>query len=205
MSQVSEIISRKIIDRGGNKSEMARLLGISSQLLGQYANGRHKPKPDFYVKWKEVFGEDFLNETNVSSGNTTKEGYAQPGTQKVTIDVDILLNIVKDANARILQKEEERRKETEARLLVAEKEKDKLLDLLGISLNKIEKYGASTLAQVEAHIHHEAFREANGDSKVEKRILEEVNKKAGDLRKIIVGAGTLKVGNKKDKAMPDGR
>lgn len=68
MSQVSEILKELIPLRGKNSAEVARKLGISSQLLGQYLNERHKPKQDFYNKWKEVYGDDLLSlvETNVS-------------------------------------------------------------------------------------------------------------------------------------------
>jgi phage repressor protein C with HTH and peptisase S24 domain len=71
LSQVSDIIAKEVADRGGNQSEIARKLGISSQLLGQYIAGRHKPKADFYIKWKTVFGEDLLDliERNVSHEN----------------------------------------------------------------------------------------------------------------------------------------
>lgn len=39
---------------------MAKLLDISTQRLGYYERGRNKPKPDFFQKWKSVFGEDLL-------------------------------------------------------------------------------------------------------------------------------------------------
>lgn len=51
--------------KGLTKTEMAKMLGISSQLLGQYEQGRQSPKVGFYIKWKQVFGEDLV-ETNVS-------------------------------------------------------------------------------------------------------------------------------------------
>lgn len=53
------------------KTEMGKMLNVSSQLLGQYESGRQKPKVDFHTKWKEVFGESLI-ETNVSQG-TEKE------------------------------------------------------------------------------------------------------------------------------------
>jgi transcriptional regulator with XRE-family HTH domain len=68
LDQLSEIIKAAVDDKGKSAAEVARKLNISSQLLGQYMNGRHKPKLDFYIKWKEVFNEDLLQvvETNVS-------------------------------------------------------------------------------------------------------------------------------------------
>jgi transcriptional regulator with XRE-family HTH domain len=55
-----------------NKAQVARQLGISSQLLGQYESGRQQPKTEFILKWKNVFGEDLFKylETNVSRETT---------------------------------------------------------------------------------------------------------------------------------------
>lgn len=64
MSQVSEIIKSFRESKGWNKSEIARELGISSQLYGQYEAGK-KPGADFFIAWKRTFGQD-LTETIVS-------------------------------------------------------------------------------------------------------------------------------------------
>lgn len=68
LDQVVAILNNLVPKRGKSKSEVARKLGISSQLLGQYMDGRQKPKPEFYIKWKDAFKEDLLKlvETNVS-------------------------------------------------------------------------------------------------------------------------------------------
>lgn len=66
-------------------SEIARQLGhgITSQRLGQYANGISKPKVDFYDRWKEVFGEDLKElvesgfEKNVSHETQNEKNPAQ--------------------------------------------------------------------------------------------------------------------------------
>src|SRR4051794_20059933 len=62
MKDVSEILREKRRLLGITKSELGRKLNISSQLLGHYESGKSKPKPDFYLKWKSVFGEDLLSE-----------------------------------------------------------------------------------------------------------------------------------------------
>lgn len=69
LDQVVAVLNNLVPKRGKSKSEVARKLGISSQLLGQYMDGRQKPKADFYVKWKNAFKEDILKlvETNVST------------------------------------------------------------------------------------------------------------------------------------------
>jgi|SRR5690606_797196 len=68
MVELKDILSQ-IRARHGNKSQVARMLGIYPQLLGQYERGERKPKKPFYDKWKEVFNEDLeamKNEANVS-------------------------------------------------------------------------------------------------------------------------------------------
>lgn len=69
-------LSRKVISElikadGRDDVEIAEDLGISSQRLGQYKNGKRYPNVDFVSKWKEVFGQDLAelikkSETNVS-------------------------------------------------------------------------------------------------------------------------------------------
>lgn len=53
----------------GTQVDVAKKIGIKSQLLGQYENGKRNPKVNFYNKWKDVFGEDLqamIREANVS-------------------------------------------------------------------------------------------------------------------------------------------
>lgn len=48
---------------------MARAIGISSQLYGQYEKGEKTPGGDFFIKWKAAFGDSLLEgiETTVSN------------------------------------------------------------------------------------------------------------------------------------------
>lgn len=72
MDQVSKLLADLVPKKGKNKSVVAKRLGISPQLLGQYIQGRQKPKVEFFNKWKETFGEDLLNKaTNVSHETST--------------------------------------------------------------------------------------------------------------------------------------
>jgi transcriptional regulator with XRE-family HTH domain len=74
MKNLAELLADLVAKKGGNQSEIARKLGISPQRLGQYLDERQKPKTDFYMKWKKVYGEDIqqmlmsgeIKETNVS-------------------------------------------------------------------------------------------------------------------------------------------
>jgi hypothetical protein len=74
MPLVHEIITSLIEKKGGNKSFIARKLGIvgkkkiTSQQIGHYASGKYKPKGGFYKRWREVFNEDIesMIEGNVS-------------------------------------------------------------------------------------------------------------------------------------------
>lgn len=90
MRQLSDILKELIPKKGKSKSEVARLLGISSQLLGQYQRGGRKPGGDFFLKWRQVFGEDLLKliETGVSSNGSAATD-PLPGT--VTLQDHIAL------------------------------------------------------------------------------------------------------------------
>lgn len=87
MSQVSDLLKKLVPKKGKTKKEVADKLKISPQLLGQYMKDRQKPKTGFYVKWKEVFGEDLLNieETNVSRETETKQEILAVGALQVTL------------------------------------------------------------------------------------------------------------------------
>jgi transcriptional regulator with XRE-family HTH domain len=72
VGDLTDVLKELIKDKG-KQTEIAKKLGISAQRLGQYLAGRQKPKLDFYIKWKEVFGEDIQQmltgeQTNVSRG-----------------------------------------------------------------------------------------------------------------------------------------
>lgn len=81
MPLVSEVISSLIEKYGGNKTAIASRLKkpgdksmakMSSQRLGQYADGKMEPKSAFFKRWKEVYGDDIerMVETNVSRETT---------------------------------------------------------------------------------------------------------------------------------------
>lgn len=72
MRPLNEVI-KELRRKHGNQSQVAKKIGISSQLLGQYENGRQEPKIGFFEKWLTVFNEDIravqkrsIAETNVS-------------------------------------------------------------------------------------------------------------------------------------------
>lgn len=60
MEPFKTLLTRLVFTKDKSKSAVARKLGISSQLLGQYMSGRQMPKAEFFMKWKLVFGEDLL-------------------------------------------------------------------------------------------------------------------------------------------------
>lgn len=87
----------------GNKSQVAKKLGISSQLLGQYEQGRQKPKLEFYKKWKEVFGEDLLKETNVSNLSENNTPVEKSGNNKLsTPDANEILRQIVDGKGQYI-------------------------------------------------------------------------------------------------------
>lgn len=65
MNQLSDKIKKTREGRNLNRSQIATILGISSQLYGQYEDGKRMPKMPFFVKWKEKFNQDLI-EANVS-------------------------------------------------------------------------------------------------------------------------------------------
>lgn len=73
LNQFSETLTARRISKGLNKSKIAAKLGISSQLYGQYELGSKKPKADFFIKWRKIFGEDLLAQTETNVSHETKD------------------------------------------------------------------------------------------------------------------------------------
>lgn len=105
MDQVYTIIAELVKKKGKSKSEVAEKLGISSQLLGQYTNGRQKPKADFYIKWKNTFGEDILMivEAKSSGGDGQKIAidYDYQSMAKDLLQLKALVKMLKNRNAEL--------------------------------------------------------------------------------------------------------
>jgi transcriptional regulator with XRE-family HTH domain len=66
-----------VLSKGNNKSDIARKLGVSPTVIGQYIKGRQKPKADFFDKWQAVYNEDIkqMFTTNVPR-ETSQDGTA---------------------------------------------------------------------------------------------------------------------------------
>lgn len=74
-AKISEIIAEAIVRQGGNKSEIGRKIGVSSQLLGQYEKGQKEPKIGFFARWRKEYGEDLCREIETKVFNLPqKEG-----------------------------------------------------------------------------------------------------------------------------------
>lgn len=105
MKKISDILKELVPKKGKSNVEVAGKLGISSQLLGQYIGERQKPKPEFYKKWKDTFGEDLLKltETNVSR-ETAMDDPLPLGDLVVTLgDYFQLLKSQRDSYERIIE------------------------------------------------------------------------------------------------------
>lgn len=87
--KISDKLTKLVPEKGKSINEVARKLSVSGQLLGQYMKGKKEPKPGFYMKWKETFGDSLWDtppqtsgvpgQTNVS--RETKMGMgSQPGS-----------------------------------------------------------------------------------------------------------------------------
>jgi transcriptional regulator with XRE-family HTH domain len=88
VDDLTDVLKELIKDKG-KQTEIAKKLGISAQRLGQYLIGRQKPKLDFYVKWKQVYGEDIQQmliegKTNVSRGTSQQAPQATVNEIKET-------------------------------------------------------------------------------------------------------------------------
>ncbi len=68
MSLVAKKIHEVRIHKGYNKSQMARELGIVSQLYGQYESGEVQPKIKFYEKFEEKFDINLLSNEKLTFG-----------------------------------------------------------------------------------------------------------------------------------------
>lgn len=83
--EISDIIAQAIERQGGNKSEIGRKIGISSQLLGQYAKGPKKPGLDFFAKWKMEFKEDLYREIETKVYNLPVESNVESGQVEASL------------------------------------------------------------------------------------------------------------------------
>lgn len=75
MDQLHKILSDLVPKKGRSNAAVAKQLGISGQLLGQYMAGTRNPKTKFFIDWKREFGEDLLQliEANVSQETIANE------------------------------------------------------------------------------------------------------------------------------------
>lgn len=79
MAKINDVLARLILEKGGNKAEIARKLGdVTPQAIGKYANNRAIPV-SFIKRWKAVYGEDLieLSETNGSQWLSMVKGAAE--------------------------------------------------------------------------------------------------------------------------------
>jgi transcriptional regulator with XRE-family HTH domain len=181
LNQVNEPFKALILAKGNNKSEIARKLGVSPTLIGQYINGRQKPKTEFFVKWEEVYGEDikqmFLTnvprETVNHSTNGSKQAHEVLSDSKPTQDKYIGLQ---DKHIKLLEEtvkeKKDQLKELQARLdELTGRQADFLAKVEGL----IERYEHLVLAQLQAK-----GPEVPGSSPT---VLQQTYKSQGSLRK----------------------
>jgi transcriptional regulator with XRE-family HTH domain len=148
------MIKKKIAELGGNQSEVARRVGISSQLLGKYVNGS-EPGITFALAWKNAFGENLI-ETGVSRETIISD---HPHTAKL---IQILEN----------------RMVEEKRIL--EKHNDFLQDIVKTNLTGLATGQRLIRAQVRAIHQWDAHMAAKGDRKKEDALLKQMGKRIND-------------------------
>lgn len=154
MNLIVEMIKKKIGELGGNQSEVARRVGISSQLLGKYVNGS-EPGITFALAWKNAFGENLI-ETGVSRETIISD---HPHTTKL---IQVLEN-------RMME---------EKRIL--EKHNDFLQDIVKTNLTGLATGQRLIRAQVRAIHQWDAHMAAKGDRKKEDALLKQMGKRIND-------------------------
>jgi DNA-binding XRE family transcriptional regulator len=65
-SLVAKKIQEIRIHKGLNKSQMAKAIGVSSQLYGKYEEGDILPKIDFYLKFEKKFDINLLSDDKLN-------------------------------------------------------------------------------------------------------------------------------------------
>lgn len=76
MNQLPAILKKERESRNLRRAPFARLIGVSSQLYGQYEDGKKTPGVDFYKKWKAKIGSDLFE--TVVSNETPKQAMQEP-------------------------------------------------------------------------------------------------------------------------------
>lgn len=166
-------------------TRLADKVGLSKNIL----LSTELTESDIEVEKLEILREAIIRENPGQKKKTINASWAESkAIASNTLDLEKkYLDALLAEKERVIAEKEARRLDAEARLEKAEKDKERLMNLLELSLQRLENLNIATLSQLESHIHREATREANGDQIIKKQILEEVNKKAGDFRKALVG------------------
>jgi transcriptional regulator with XRE-family HTH domain len=200
MSKDLGLILRKLKGEGVLQADVAKALSITEGWLSKIKKGEAPLTSGFIQAFNAKYGsiekidEDLADKTVPINSTTTKT--TKQGKDNIPANPYDLVIIEKE---RLVQEKEARRQDAEARLQKADQDKKELMEFMKECLNKMQPnfdelytLGVATLSHLEAHTEHEAFREAGGKADVQKRILEGLNKKAGDYRK-----GLLKGRNQK--------
>lgn len=76
--ELSKKLTERRIKKGLNKSQLAKLIGVSATAIGQFEGGRNYPKTEVLLKLGKVLDYDFINDVDVKTigagGNITKTG-----------------------------------------------------------------------------------------------------------------------------------
>lgn len=198
---IADVLTELVPQKGKNKSEVARRLGISSQLLGQYMNGRHEPKLSFYEAWAREFGEDLkpAAERNVSHETTEQPKAGEVISFSKTELLQLFKTIADETDTKIAaerKKTEEARKETEK---ILKENNAYLQDLVKSNLAEIEKWSFATLVNLQSHVYYLADKEAEGEEVVRNRILAKQGKTAGVMANRLKPGHTSQVPSKQGK------
>lgn len=99
MNLVSQKMQEVRLHKGFNKSQMAKEIGISSQLYGKYEEGEISPKVDFFKKFEKKFDINLLHDEKISLTKCSKCSDKERTIEAQKITIEAL-----QANIKMLQK-----------------------------------------------------------------------------------------------------
>lgn len=141
MSKIGDILLKIRTEKGYNKSQFSRLLGISSQLYGMYERGEVDPKTDFRIKLRDIFNVSITidDEEDEKKFSKSEKDIRLPGQHKT--DRDKYIELLERDRA-LLEQMQEIIKLNLAELLIAQR-------LNRAQLTVLTDLSAKTLATVQ--------------------------------------------------------
>jgi hypothetical protein len=101
VEKINEILAKLTLEKGkGNQAKVANALGLKPQTFGNYLKGRKLPG-SLIAKWKQVYGEDLISMSSLSTDLSTNVSRGTPqdnnGRESIkTMPMDVWHKVLKD-------------------------------------------------------------------------------------------------------------